>query len=71
MSLNKAIAGDFSADLGWLDCWKKRYGVRQIGISGEKLSADLTQMEEFKGKFLNIVKKGLTLEQVINFDETS
>lgn len=73
MSLNKEMGGDqnFAASLGWLDRWKKRHGVRQIGICGEKLSADSTEMEFFKGKFLDMVKKeGLTPEQVYNCDET-
>ena len=57
MSLNKAVGEDqnFGACLGWLDCWKKWHRVLQIGISGEKLSTELTQMEWFKDKFLDIV----------------
>ena len=69
MSLNKAIGEDqnFSASLGWLDRWKKRHGVQQIGICGEKLSADPTLMEWLKGRFLDIVKKeGSTSEQIYN-----
>ena len=65
MSLNKVIAGDFAANLGWLDCWKKHHGVQQIDICDEKFSAVTTQMEWFKDKFLDIVKKeSLTLEQI-------
>lgn len=31
---------DFFASSGWLDRWKRQYGVRQLKICGEKLSAD-------------------------------
>lgn len=34
-------ADRFTASAGWLDRWKKRYGVRQLNVCGEKLSADV------------------------------
>jgi hypothetical protein len=33
----------FTASEGWLDQWK-RYGIRQLNISGEKLSADSSEI---------------------------
>ena len=47
------------------------HGIGQIGICGKTLSADLTQMEWFKSKFLDIVEKeDLIPEQIQNCDET-
>ena len=56
MSLNKVMGRDqnFAASLEWLDQWKKN--SIEFGKS-EKLSADPTQMEWLKGKFLDTVKK--------------
>ncbi|KAJ8880940.1 hypothetical protein PR048_017413 [Dryococelus australis] len=28
---------DFTASASWLDRWKKRYGIRQLSVCGEKL----------------------------------
>lgn len=32
--------GDFTASAGWLDRWKRRYGVRHLETCSEKLSAN-------------------------------
>lgn len=61
----------FTASEGWLDRWKKRYGVRQLNISGEKLSADSSEIAEFQKNMEEIVlKEGLTSDQIFNSDET-
>ncbi|XKL67189.1 hypothetical protein PGB90_010609 [Kerria lacca] len=40
----------FTASNGWLDRWKKRYGIRKLKICEEKLSAEkaLPELENFK-----------------------
>lgn len=62
----------FSASTGWLDKWKKRYGVRQLHISGEKLSADNESADSFvTTKFKKLVdEEGYSLDQIYNCDET-
>jgi hypothetical protein len=62
---------DFQASLGWLDKFKNRFGIRQLTVSGEKLSSDITAIEPFKNKFLQkIGELGLTPDQVYNADES-
>lgn len=61
----------FTASNGWLDRWKQRYGVKQLSICGEKLSADPSTVGEFTIKFHELIEKeGLTGEQIYNCDET-
>lgn len=38
----------FTASTGWLDRWKKRYGLRQLTVCGEKLSADPQEVVSLK-----------------------
>lgn len=60
-----------TASSGWLDRWKKQYGIRQLEICGEKLSADSEIVAKFCEKFQNIIQQeNLTLDQVYNCDET-
>lgn len=46
---NKLRDGDvnFAARVGWLDKWKKRYGVRQLDVYREKLSDNSESVPEF------------------------
>jgi hypothetical protein len=61
----------FVASEGWLTRWKSRHGVRQLQICGEKLSADLSVVEEYKNKFQTILEEnGYTPDQVYKCDET-
>lgn len=62
---------EFTASDGWLDRWKKRFGVRQLIISGEALSAKKDAVPDFK-KYLHelIEKEGISGEQLYNCDET-
>lgn len=39
---------NFSASDGWIYRWKKKYGIRQLNISGEKLSANASEVVEFQ-----------------------
>lgn len=62
---------DFRASDGWLENFKKRHGIRFIQMSGEKLSADETEIANFiKSLSTKISELGLTPEQVYNADET-
>lgn len=63
----------FTASNGWLFRWKRRYGVRQLRICGERLSAQdqKEELDKFKRKFFRIIeKRGLTGDQIYNADET-
>lgn len=61
----------FTGSSGWLDRWKKRYGVRQLTICGEKLSADVSSIEKFKQDFKKLIKHcGYTCDQIYNCDES-
>lgn len=62
---------DFTASVGWLDRWKKRYGVRQLNICGEKLSADTSVVQAFQNRIEDIIlTEKLTPDQLYNCDET-
>ncbi|XP_066257537.1 jerky protein homolog-like [Euwallacea similis] len=61
----------FTASSGWLDRWKKRYGVRQLTVCGEKLSADVSSVDKFKQDFKKQIENcGYTCDQIYNCDET-
>ncbi|GFV75799.1 jerky protein homolog-like [Trichonephila clavipes] len=57
IQLNKLMNGDasFSASIRWLDRWKKRHGVRQLTITGEKLSSDFDAAKEYVTTFANLI----------------
>lgn len=62
---------DFRASDGWFENFKKWHGIRFIQMSGEKLSADETDVANFiKSLSTKISELGLTPEQVYNADET-
>lgn len=62
---------EFTASSGWFDRWKQRYGVKQLSICGEKLSADPNSVGELKTKFQELIEKeGITGDQIYNCDET-
>jgi hypothetical protein len=63
----------FTASEGWLFRWKKRYGIRKLKISGERLSAEgqKGELEKFKRYLHKLMRKeNLVAEQVYNCDET-
>uniref|UniRef100_A0A1B6GWK2 HTH CENPB-type domain-containing protein n=1 Tax=Cuerna arida TaxID=1464854 RepID=A0A1B6GWK2_9HEMI len=61
----------FTASSGWLMRWKNRYGVRQLNISGEKLSGNETDVTVFEEKIRKLIlSEGLTSDQIFNCDET-
>lgn len=70
---NSKLNGDqnFRASVGWLSNFKKRHGIRELNIQGEKMSAATAEtVNEFKDKFEQMIKEnGLTRDQVYNADE--
>lgn len=57
---------------GWLDKFKKRHGIRQIRIYGEKISADYEAADLFVDDLAKIIQEeNLTVEQIYNADETA
>lgn len=64
-------APDFTASDGWLHRWKKRHGIRELKVCGEKLSADKSAALKFGEHFNELMKQyGLNPEQIYNCDET-
>lgn len=62
---------DFNASDGWLKNFKSRFGIRFLQISGEKLSADESEIPDFILKLDEKIKEmGLTPDHVYNADET-
>lgn len=62
---------DFTASVGWLDRWKKRYGIRQLNICGEKLSANCEAVKSFRDKLHTLLdKENISGDQIFNCDET-
>ncbi|GFW28229.1 uncharacterized protein TNCV_4499591 [Trichonephila clavipes] len=59
------------ASIGWLDRWKKRHGVRQLTITGEKLSSDFDAAKEYVTTFANLIAEGnYSPQQIYDADET-
>ncbi|XP_028649015.2 jerky protein homolog-like [Erpetoichthys calabaricus] len=71
LQLNKLMDSDvsFTASCGFLDRWKKRHGIRQLTITGEKLSADNEAAVEYLEEFKCIISS-YSPQQVYNADET-
>lgn len=62
---------DFTASAGWLWRFSNRHGIRQLYLSGEKLSADHQAAEKFVKDLDNVVnKENLTWDQIFNADES-
>ncbi|XP_053960009.1 jerky protein homolog-like [Anastrepha ludens] len=61
----------FNASDGWLQGFKKRYGVRLLKITGEKLSSQPLLVEPFKIKLKQKIEEmGLCHDQLYNADES-
>ena len=62
---------EFKASTGWLKNFQHQYGIRQLAIQGETLSAKADLIQPFKDDLSRIIEEeGLTLNQVYNCDET-
>ncbi|KAI4463865.1 hypothetical protein MML48_4g00003543 [Holotrichia oblita] len=58
---------DFRASHGWFQNLKKRHGIRYMQMSGEKVSANESEIQEFIGKLdAKIIELGLDPEQIYN-----
>lgn len=65
------IKEPFNASSGWLHRFKKRRGIRELTIQGEKLSADGEAMVEFCYELETIItENSLQPSQIYNADET-
>lgn len=64
-------SGNFNASHGWLTRFKKRYGVRLLKLSGEKLSSRADYVDPFKSQLRQIIREqNLNNHAVFNADET-
>jgi hypothetical protein len=62
---------NFKGSSGWLDKFKNRYGIRQLSITGEKLSSDAAAVEPFKNLLQNKIEEmQLCPDQIYNADES-
>lgn len=62
---------NFVASRGWLYCFKRRNKIRQLTVSGEKLSADGTEVQSFIETLISkIDEMDLTLDDIYNCDES-
>lgn len=62
---------DFKASQGWLQNFKNRFGIRQLSISGEKLSTNPLAVDPFKLQLLTKIEElQLTADQLYNADES-
>lgn len=65
------IKEPFNASSGWLHRFKKRRGIRELTIQGEKLSGDGEAMVEFCYELETIItENNLQPSQIYNADET-
>lgn len=62
--------GEFVASPGWLFGFKKRSGVKSVRMVGESAEVPQQEVDKFKEKFVKIIRRGYTLDQVFNVDET-
>lgn len=61
----------FTASIRWFDRFKKRYGLRNLTITGEQVDCDMGSILPFKEKLKEkIAEKDLKLFQIYNADET-
>ncbi|XP_046472560.1 jerky protein homolog-like [Neodiprion pinetum] len=71
--INSRIGGpeNFKAIHGWLEKWKRRTHIKNLQITGEKLSADVEAANMYKAEFAEMVaRKKLERSQVFNMDES-
>ncbi|XP_050322584.1 LOW QUALITY PROTEIN: jerky protein homolog-like [Bactrocera neohumeralis] len=70
-SLLKENSTGFNASDGWLQRFKKRYGVRLLKVSGEKLSSQPQLVDPFKLKLKQKIEEmELCNDQLYNADES-
>jgi hypothetical protein len=52
-----------------LDWWRKWFGVRQLNITGKKLSACTEEIATFTTKLAKIIEEDFSSDQMYNCDE--
>lgn len=63
---------NFNASEGWFSNFKRRYGIRFLQISGEKLSSPVELIDPFKIKLKETMEKmEISLDQLYNADESA
>lgn len=63
--------GDFHASDGWMNRFKKRFGLRMLKECGEKLSSREDLVDPFKRTLQSVIKENiLTPDAIFNADET-
>lgn len=68
---NLEFEGKFGALRGWLVKFKNRYGIREISIQGEKISANVDAAKNFVTELMQFIgDEQLTLEQIYNADDS-
>ncbi len=73
LQLNELMNGDksFSASTGWLHRFKNRHGIRQLAVTGERLSSNEAAATEFLNTFADLIAAGnFSPQQIYNADET-
>ncbi|KFD61572.1 hypothetical protein M514_08469 [Trichuris suis] len=73
LHFNARLGGNssFRASTGWLHKFKKRHGIREIEIHGEKVSADESSASTFKDELKRYLdQEGYDEEFIYNADET-
>lgn len=67
----KFYKGNFLASDGWLTKFKKRYGIRLLKETGEKLSSQAENVDPFLKKLQDIIEKHqLSEDAIFNADES-
>lgn len=65
LHVENANGKTFKASTGWLEKFKNHYGLRNLCIQGEKLSAAVETVEPFLKNLHKVIEeKGLTPEQI-------
>lgn len=69
--MNPTNENTFVASNGWFDNFKRRFGIRILTISGEKLSADLTHITPFIHRLLGqMLEMNISENKLYNADES-
>ncbi|XP_062534107.1 jerky protein homolog-like [Armigeres subalbatus] len=62
----------FSSSNGWYDRFRKRYGLKMIGVEGERASANVDAFEQFKVNFIQQIQENRYEKwEIYNADESA
>ena len=67
--LNDSNLGDFKASNGWLEHFKKRFGLRQTRIVGETGNVPITTIKAWMEQYPEIIQ-GYSADDIWNMDES-